>query len=452
MLGFLCRASIVPIVSKPRSVCIASNCLHRYSSVPSFSGARPAIEAPFLVQMAEAVEQKITCEKNRKEERYQQKRLQQDAKTRYNGMVKKRKWEDPPADPEAVRNFDPASRVKKRKCVIVMGYSGVNYSGMQRNPGMKTIEEELLVAMLKQGWISDEAFNQPQQIQFQRAARTDKGVSAATQVVSIKLPDNVDVDALNKDLPEQIRVFAVKRVTKGFNSKSNCDARTYTYTLPTIAFASNEDKVDMASYRAPEDRLKLVAETLKLYEGTKNFHNFTSRKEFVDPSSKRFIMSFECEAPFVPEGSTTEFATLKIKGQSFMLHQIRKMVGLTLAVVRGLTPPETIEKAFEEQRYGLPTAPGLGLVLNRIHYEKYNVRYGEDGCHEALDFQKEEEQIQIFFRKHIAATIVKTEEETSSMLEWLETLPWHSYEPRDENEPQEWKGKRKSNDEDDDDE
>lgn len=31
------------------------------------------------------------------------------------------------------------------------------------------------------------AFNTPQQLQFQRAARTDKGVSACRQVVSLKM-------------------------------------------------------------------------------------------------------------------------------------------------------------------------------------------------------------------------------------------------------------------------
>jgi len=56
-----------------------------------------------------------------------------------------------------------------------------------RNPGMKTIEEELLTALLKANFITEEAFNTPQMIQFQRAARTDKGVSAVRQVVSIKL-------------------------------------------------------------------------------------------------------------------------------------------------------------------------------------------------------------------------------------------------------------------------
>lgn len=58
---------------------------------------------------------------------------------------------------------------------------------MQRNPGALTIEEELLKAMLKHKWITEEAFNTPQILMFQRAARTDKGVSACRQVVSLKM-------------------------------------------------------------------------------------------------------------------------------------------------------------------------------------------------------------------------------------------------------------------------
>lgn len=87
---------------------------------------------------------------------------------------------------------------------------------------MKTIEGELLSAMKKHDWIPEEWYLLPQRGLFQRAARTDKGVSAARQCVSVKIPNEVDVAALNKDLPEDIKLFAVKRVTKGFNSKDTC--------------------------------------------------------------------------------------------------------------------------------------------------------------------------------------------------------------------------------------
>ena len=132
----------------------------------------------------------------------------------------------------------------------------------------------------------------------------------------------LDLAALNNELPDQIRVFCIKRVTKGFNSKSSCDARTYSYTLPTFSFADHKDEVNETTFRLPEERLKRVQATLKMFEGTKNFHNFTSRKDYHDASAKRFIMSFECEQPFIPEGCTIEFVRLKVQVQSFMLHQV----------------------------------------------------------------------------------------------------------------------------------
>lgn len=110
-------------------------------------------------------------------------------KPRYNGRVKKRQWEDfgSEGNPEKRANFNPEDRVKRKKCCLLLGYSGANYFGMQRNPDTKTIEEELLLAMMKQKWITEEGFKLPQMVHFQRAARTDKGVSAARQCVSMKL-------------------------------------------------------------------------------------------------------------------------------------------------------------------------------------------------------------------------------------------------------------------------
>jgi len=362
---------------------------------------------------------------------------------RYNGKIKKRQWDDtkgpqPEKKPRTEGEEQTFERIKRKKSIILLGYSGVNYFGMQRNPGMKTIEEELLEAMKKTNWITEEAFDHPQWIGFQRAARTDKGVSACMQCVSLKLPETLDIEAINKDLPEQIKVFCVKRVTKGFNSKDQCDFRTYSYTLPTIAFedhstviGTEESQISMDTYRLSAEKLKKVNETLKLYEGTKNYHNFTARKAPFDPSARRFMVSVECGEPFLIRNQF-EFATIKIKGQSFMLHQIRKMIGLMLAVVRGLTPMDTIVKSFKEEKIDIPTAPGLGLVLNQVHYDRYNKRYGDDGLHEKLIFDEYRDQIEEFAEKHIISTIVETEIKEKPMLEWLQNLHRHTYEVREE--------------------
>lgn len=109
-------------------------------------------------------------------------------KERYNGKVRRRDWVEETEEAKKARlEANPVDRVKRKKSVVLLGFSGVNYHGMQRNTGVKTVEDELLKAFLKNGWINDEGFNNPQQAFFQRASRTDKGVSAARQIVSLKL-------------------------------------------------------------------------------------------------------------------------------------------------------------------------------------------------------------------------------------------------------------------------
>lgn len=193
-------------------------------------------------------------------------------------------------------------------------------------------------------------------------------VSAARQVVSLKLPENLNLNKINAELPDEIQVFSYKRVTKGFNSKSQCDGRTYTYMLPTIAFESQNKEVDQKTYRIKTEMLHKVNEILKNFLGTKNFHNYTSKKKPNDPSASRYMKSFICEEPFIR--SDVEFVILKVHGQSFMLHQIRKMVGALLAVVRGLAPDDTISKSFGHDKVCIPRAPGLGLMLDYVHYDR----------------------------------------------------------------------------------
>lgn len=241
----------------------------------------------------------------------------------------------------------------------------------------------------------------------------------------------MDLEKLNSDLPPEIKVFKLIRVTKGFNAKDQCNSRTYSYTLPTISFASNAEKSSLSDYRVSQETLALVRKTLKLFEGTHNFHNFTSRKAFGDPSANRFINLFVCREPFVAKD--VEFCVINVKGQSFMMHQIRKMIGLTLAVVRGVTAVDTITRSFKENRIDIPMAPGLGLVLDQAHYDGYNNRYGDDGMHDQLVWDDCEPAIQEFRDQFIHPIIVDTEIVEQPMVKWLETLPYHSYDERFEN-------------------
>ncbi|XP_073959454.1 pseudouridine synthase 1 isoform X2 [Choristoneura fumiferana] len=357
--------------------------------------------------------------------------------TKKQTRFRKRQWEDnvKTNGETQEKREKPFERVKKKKMAMLLGYCGVDYYGMQRNPGVKTIEEDLLKALLEAKYINEDDFNTQQNTQFQRSSRTDKGVSAARQVVSLKLPLEVSVEEINKSLPDCIRVFDVKRVTNKFNSKCKCNARTYSYTLPTYTFEptlSIESGEDRKKYRITPEKLEQVNSVLGFYKGTKCYHNFTEKKHFNDPSASRYMMGFSVEKVFVE--SEMEFAVLLVKGQSFMLHQIRKMVGLTIAVCRGLVDMSIMDKVFGKDKVMIPTAPGLGLVLDKVHYDRYDTKFKDS--HDSLTWTEVEETVQKFTHDHIYPNIVKGEVKDDSMALWLEKLKKHSYEPS-EDEPAE---------------
>ncbi|KAG3278579.1 pseudouridylate synthase 1 homolog isoform X3 [Ictidomys tridecemlineatus] len=352
---------------------------------------------------------------------------QQDRKAR-GGWI----WEDAQYPPKRLRGSEDEERPRKlpkRKIVLLMAYSGKGYHGMQRNVGssqFKTIEDDLVSALVQAGCIPENHGEDMRKMSFQRCARTDKGVSAAGQVVSLKvwLIDDI-LDKINSHLPSHIRILGLKRVTGGFNSKNKCDARTYLYMLPTFAFAHKDRDVQDETYRLSPETLRLVNRLLSCYKGTHSFHNFTSQKGPREPSARRYILDMYCEEPFLREG--LEFAVIKVKGQSFMMHQIRKMVGLVVAIVKGYAPESVLERSWGEEKVDVPKAPGLGLVLERVHFEKYNQRFGGDGLHEPLDWAQEEGKVAAFKEQHIYPTIVSTERDERSMAQWLSTLPIHDF-------------------------
>ncbi|KFW78309.1 hypothetical protein N305_06837, partial [Manacus vitellinus] len=324
---------------------------------------------------------------------------------------------------------DQGKKSPKRKIVLLMAYSGKGYHGMQRNMGssqFKTIEDDLVSALVQSGCIPENHGEDMKKMSFQRCARTDKGVSAAGQIVSLKvrLIDDI-LEKINNHLPSHIRILGLKRVTGGFNSKNKCDARTYSYMLPTFAFAHKDHAVQEEVYRLDKETLDRVNKLLSCYKGTHNFHNFTSQKGPRDPSARRYIMEMYCGEPFVRENM--EFAVIKVKGQSFMMHQIRKMIGLVIAIVKGYAAESILERSWGEEKVDVPKAPGLGLVLERGHFEKYNRRFGNDGLHEPLEWAEEEEKIAVFKEQYIYPTIINTEREEKSMANWLSTLPIHDF-------------------------
>ncbi|ODV73254.1 pseudouridine synthase PUS1 [Cyberlindnera jadinii NRRL Y-1542] len=393
-----------------------------------------------------------------------------------NKRQKQDNWERQERAPALDDEGNPIPKRPKKKLAVMLGYCGAGYHGMQMNPPQKTIEGDLFQAFVKVGAIHPFNADDPKKSGFMRAARTDKGVHAAGNVISLKLMEDEDlVKKLNDVLPETIRIWGIERTNKAFDCRKMCGSRIYEYLLPTYSliapnpssylgkriaeedektpgitrkdeesdkfWALYEEKVKEANfteeelqkikdfnptsqeeyensgdvaalvkrfkavesnckrqYRISTEKLEMMREAMSMYLGHHNFHNFTIGKGFKDASASRFMKEISVSDPFVID--QTEWVSVKIHGQSFMLHQIRKMIAMASLVVRTGCPLERITQAFDSDKINIPKAPALGLLLEQPVYSGYNQRLNDFG-YKPIDFNNYEKEMQEFKMKHI---------------------------------------------------
>ena len=164
-------------------------------------------------------------------------------------------------------------------------------------------------------------------------------------------------------------------------------------------------------YRIDAQRLERVRATLSHFVGSHNFHNYTVEKTARDPSAKRVIKSFITAADPVTINDT-EWLSLKVHGQSFMMHQIRKMVSMAALVVRcGACPSTHIPESYSAEKLSIPKAPGLGLLLERPVFDTYNAKLAKQFERAAIDFGNFEAEMQRFKQREIYERIFREEED-----------------------------------------
>ena len=333
-------------------------------------------------------------------------------------------------DKESFKHSQEKIKLPKRKYAIIHGYFGQNYSGNTKNPGVHTVEEELENALFQERFISPCNYGDLKKVNWMRASRTDKGVSAIMNVISVKLHKYPNIDEngmkekLNKVLPKDIRVFRIIEVSDHFDSKDNNNNREYHYILPSFLLErKNEDNKEIKyeefkpnyEYRLTEEDKNKLKEICKIFLGTKKYHNYTQKVGFSDMSSQRHIIEMSCDDIF--DFQDFEAVKFKIIGQSFLYNQIRKMIGMIIDLMRNGKDFDYLKNSFLSNKYDIPKAPGEGLYLKNIDYSKYNDRKlnKKNNIFLTTDDEKEMEE----FRKELLQKIKRTELEQKAFSSWL---------------------------------
>ncbi|RXM31752.1 tRNA pseudouridine(38/39) synthase [Acipenser ruthenus] len=266
------------------------------------------------------------------------------------------------------REFDFGAH-PRRHVALRLSYHGWAYQGFacQENTG-NTVEARLFEALLKTRLIADR-----QTSNYHRCGRTDKGVSAFSQVVSIDLRStqfggglgvtppscsskNVSnsaelpyVKILNRVLPEDIRVLDWAPVNTGFSARFDCQSRTYRYYFPRGALD-----------------VPLMKTAAKRYEGTHDFRNLCK----MDVGNgvlqfQRTILSADItpvRSSCDPSDDPYDLFVFEVTGLAFLYHQVRCMMAVLLLIGQKLEAPEIIDQLLDVENN--PRKPQYSMAVD----------------------------------------------------------------------------------------
>jgi tRNA pseudouridine38-40 synthase len=220
---------------------------------------------------------------------------------------------------------------------LKFAYDGTKFEGYARQPSKTTIEGEILRAMKTLGIADD----------LRSASRTDRGVSAAGNVIAIDTDFQAKaiIPALNSEL-EGIFFHSQAVVQEEFNPR-HAEQRWYRYVIPLEGAPS----------------IKELKKAARLFLGEHDFRQFSKK----DTGNENTILAID-SIEFSEQG---EFIFVDIKAQRFLWELVRRMLAAILDMANGKLEPELVKEmltgAAPHPRGLKPMAPEF-LVLMDVVY------------------------------------------------------------------------------------
>lgn len=234
--------------------------------------------------------------------------------------------------------------VNTPRYALKFAYNGSLFEGYARQPGMHTVEGDIIAAMTDMGMITD-----ARSANFQTGSRTDKGVSAAGNVIAISTDfDRVGlIPALNSQL-NGIRFRSLAEAPPEFNPR-HAEGRHYRYYW-----------LDPEYVNSPAQLSQYCA----IFMGEHDFTRFI-KKDDREVNPVLAIDDFRCER----EGG---FIVFDIRARRFAWQLVRRLVWTVLVLADGNIPVEDAIAALEmpsESNLDTHPAPEVGLVLKDVFYD-----------------------------------------------------------------------------------
>jgi len=251
------------------------------------------------------------------------------------------------------------------RIALGLQYDGSPYAGWQVQHNQNTVQAELEKAIT--AFIGEEAKGFP--VQTITAGRTDAGVHALGQVVhfdtQVEREDFSWVRGVNSFLPGSIVVNWAKVVPEEFSARFSAFERTYIYALYAGPCRSPMIDARAGYVMLPPNQwfdLDAMKEAAQCLIGEHDFTSFRSSEcQSKTPVKTMYAIDIISAEPWL---------YFVIRGNAFLHHMVRNLVGSFLQIGRGKQKPEWMAQllAAKDRHLAAPTFMPDGLYLSKIAY------------------------------------------------------------------------------------
>lgn len=195
------------------------------------------------------------------------------------------------------------------------------------------------------------------------AGRTDAGVHALGQTVSVALPDAVPLEriahALNRSLPSDVRVLSVELAPDSFHARYDARSRLYRYRILNRQRPSAIESRFVWHLPDGLDIRRMNSAAARLL-GVHDFARFGSVE--AGRSSLREMLELQVRR-------RGEQVVIDIRANAFLTHMARGLVGALVEVGKGAISASELEEATRQpEGPAFPLAPPGGLYLVSVEY------------------------------------------------------------------------------------
>jgi len=243
-----------------------------------------------------------------------------------------------------------------------LAYAGGGFSGWASQPGARTVQGELELAL-------ERLFGDSPRLTV--AGRTDAGVHAWGQVASFETaspgPEEL-VRSLNAMTGDDLAVLGAARRHAGFDARRAAKSRTYCYRV-LAASVPSPFQADFSLYWPHPLDVGLLKEAAESVVGEHDFTAFTpTQTDHV--RFERSVLGCEWRSTRPDPDLPGQVLELWIEADAFMRNMVRALVGTMLEVGGGRRSPEDFASLLSgaPREAGGPTAPPHGLHLASVSY------------------------------------------------------------------------------------